>query len=219
MNQGERVADALDKLRSATYDIAITSTEEKGENGQPPATATATGKGFFLAPSLQRMEIAIEMPERKTGEMTIPGQTMNQVTIADGRAAKSIMLTPNLKLAVLMDMKNVVEDLEKSGQGALPDVFEIVRRLVREGSSGTGEKAQSLGTKQIDGREAVGFETKGETGDMVLWADPETAWPVHIELTAEIFGNVHMVMSNFRHDVDLDESLFSLEPPAPSQII
>ena len=110
-------------------------------------------------------------------------------------------------------MKKVWEDMEKSVKVFRPDVFEMVRRLVRDGSSGTGEKAQPLGTKEIDGREAVGFKTKSEMGDMILWADPETAWPVRIEIAAEIFGNVHMVMSNFRHDVDLDPSLFSLEPP------
>ena len=51
-----RVAEALDSLRSATYDV---TSEAKGENGQPPATAT--GKGFFLAPSHQRIEISVDI--------------------------------------------------------------------------------------------------------------------------------------------------------------
>ena len=210
-----RVADALDKLRSATYDITVTSTEEKGENDQSPVKATGTGRGYFLAPSHQRSELTIETPAQTVNKVTVPKQTFNQVTVVDGQAAKCLMLHDNLKIATFMDMKKVWEDMEKSGKGIPPDLFETVRRLVREGSSGSGEKAQSLGAKEIDGCEAVGFKTRSEAGDMVLtlWADPETAWPVRIEITGNMFAKVHMVMSNFRHDVDLDESLFSLDPP------
>ncbi len=208
-----RIADALENLRSATYDITVTSSQEEGENGRPPGKATGTGKGYFLAPSYQRMELSIETPEQTNGKVTIPKHSFEQITIADSQAAKCMMLTPKMKLAMVMDMKKVWDDMEKSGKGIPPDVFEMVRRLVRDGSSGTGEKVQPLGTKEIDGREAVGFKTKNDMGDMILWADPETACPVRIEITAEILGNVHMAMSNFRHDVDLDASLFSLEPP------
>jgi hypothetical protein len=130
---------------------------------------------------------------------------------------------PNMKLAMSMDMKKMREDLlKKSGTGSPPDLFEMVRRLVREGSSGTGDKAERLGKKEIDGRQTVGFRTVtnmfdrtgGNMVDMSLWADPETARPVRIEIAAEIGTGVHMVMNNFHYDVDLDPSLFSLEPPA-----
>ena len=208
------VADALDSLRSATYDV---TSEAKGEKDQP--AVTATGKGFFLAPSHQRMEISVDIakqtmsPGGQPGEhVTIPKYTIDQVTIVDGQAAKYIMLTPNLKLAVAMDMKKMQED-KRSGNGAPPDLFEMVRRLVREGSSGTGEEVERLGKKQIDEREAVGFRIQSEMSDLILWADPKTAWPIRIEISGEMFTNVHTVMSNFRYNVDLDPSLFSLEPP------
>ena len=57
-------------------------------------------------------------------------------------------------------------------------MFEMVRRLVREGSSGTGDKAERLGTKKIDGREAVGFRINASGMDMTLWADPERPGPL-----------------------------------------
>ena len=143
---------------------------------------------------------------------------MNQVTIVDGQTAKSIMLMPNMKLAVAMDMKKLREDsLKKSAKLAKDppaDVFETVRRLVREGSSGTGDKAERLGKKEIDGRQAVGFRINANGMDMTLWADPETAWPIRIEIVMEMLDGVRLVMNNFRYDVDLDPSLFSLEPPA-----
>jgi hypothetical protein len=91
-------------------------------------------------------------------------------------------------------------------------MFEMFRQLVREGSSGGGEKVESLGKKEIDGRVVVGFRTLNNMADMTLWADPQTARPVRIELAMPAH-NSRGVMSNFRYDVALDPSLFSLEPP------
>jgi hypothetical protein len=123
------------------------------------------------------------------------------------------MLVPTAKLAVtIVDMEKMRGKLKSAG--TLPDLFETVRRLVREGSSGTGEKAERLGKKEIDGRTAVGFRTRGEMGEMTLWADPETARPIRVEVSGEMFADVHLVMDHFQYDVALDPSLFSLEPPA-----
>jgi outer membrane lipoprotein-sorting protein len=222
-----RVADALDSLRSATYDV---TSESKGENGQP--SATATGKGFFLAPSHQRMEILIKLDKnmqmnkvkladspaaKAAAEAVMNMPPMKQVTIFDGQAGKFIMLMPDMKIATAMDMKKMMEDMKKSDKSAKappPDQFEMVRRLVREGSSGTGAKTERLGKKEIDGREAVGFRTDANGMDMTLWADPETARPIRIEVGMDMLAGGRMVMSNFRYDVDLEPSMFRLEPPA-----
>lgn len=233
-----RVADALDSLRSATYDLI---SEAKGENGEP--RATAAGKGFFLAPSHQRMEISTELAPNPAAQAAaeaarrhhVAGSPaakaaaeaaakaaaqaialmpkITQVTIADSQAGKAVMLMPSLKIAVEMDMKKYNEDTKKSAKEVPPDVFETVRRLVRKGSSGAGEKAEKLGKKEIDGHAAVGFHSHTEIGDMIVWADPATARPVRIELANDILAGVHMTISNFRYDVDLDPSLFSLKPP------
>jgi hypothetical protein len=49
---------------------------------------------------------------------------------------------------------------------------------------------------------------------MTLWADPQTARPIRIEVGMEMgAGGTVLVMSNFCYDVDLDPSLFSLDPP------
>ncbi len=193
-----RVADALDSVRSATYDA---TSELKGDNGQPPATAT--GKGFFLAPSRQRMEVLANSAKTTT----------KMVVVSDSQAAKSIMLMPEQHIAMTMDMEKLRGKLKKSAR-SLPDLFETVRRLVREGSSGTREKAERLGKKEIDGRTAVGFHTRSNEASVTLWADPETARPVRVEVSGEMFADVHLVMDHFRYDVALDPSLFSLEPPA-----
>jgi outer membrane lipoprotein-sorting protein len=199
-----KVAEAVDSLRSATYDI---TGETKGE--KEAKSATFSGKGYFLAPSYQRMETSTSKDADKT---------VGTTTIADGQAGKLLMLMPSVKVAIAMDMKKYQEEMKKSAgkPGANPagDIFEIMRRLVREGNAGTGEKVEKLGTQQIDGHTAVGFKTHAMGGDMTLWADPETARPVRVEITGGMFPDARAVMSNFCFDADLDPSLFSLEPPA-----
>ncbi len=65
----------------------------------------------------------------------------------------------------------------------------------------------------MDGRNAVGFRIRANRVDMTLWADPETARPVRIEVVMDGRQMTRMVMGNFRYDVVLKPSLFSLEPP------
>jgi outer membrane lipoprotein-sorting protein len=193
------VAEALDQLRSASFDI---NTETNWDAGKQHVTAT--GKGFFLAPSKQRTEISSKVAK----------STSKMVMIFDQEAGKGLMLMSDQKFAMAMDIAKMKENAKKSAKGAAPDLFETVRRLVREGSSGAGEKAEKLGKKEIDGYAAVGFRTHNAMGDMTLWADAQTARPVRIELIGDMFEGVRMVMDHFRYNVALDPSLFSLEPPA-----
>jgi outer membrane lipoprotein-sorting protein/cytochrome c551/c552 len=193
-----RVAEVLDSLKSATFDV---TSEMKGEKDQPPATAT--GKGFFLAPALQRVEISTGSAKNGT----------NMITISDSQTAKSLMLMPDQKLAVAMNTEKMRENVQKT-KGTPPDFFEAMRRLVREGSSGTGEKVEKLGKKEIDGHQAVGFHLGSNGSDMTLWADPQTALPIRIEFRMAMLEDVCVVMNHFRYDVALEPSLFSLDPPA-----
>jgi outer membrane lipoprotein-sorting protein len=191
-----QVAQALESLRSATFDMTITvrdymGREEEDGNLKPPTVMTA--KGYFLAPSLQRMEMGAN------------GSESTSIMIMDEKAGKGLMLAPNQKLAITLDAQELARDKKSS-----PNMFETARQLVREANS-TGVKAESLGTKEIDGRTAVGFRVQSNMQDMTLWVDPETARPIRIELVS---GMSDGGLSNFRYDVDLDPSLFSFEPPA-----
>ena len=55
-----QVAQALESLRSATFDVTMEVKDYMGMEGQgsqPRPSTVMTTKGFFLAPSLQRMEM------------------------------------------------------------------------------------------------------------------------------------------------------------------
>ena len=194
-----RVAEALDSLHSATFDATMDMKDPaSGKN------VHMNSKGMFLAPSLQRMESSVG------GK----GDT-SSVMIMDMQAGKALMLMPEKKFAIAVDGEQVKKEMEKSTGRPSPNMFEMVRRLVREGSSGLGEKAELLGAKEIDGRKAVGFRTRPSNAqEFTLWADPKTALPIRVEIATTAMMDGHMVMSNFHYDVDLDPSLFSLEPPS-----
>ena len=139
-----RVADALDSLRSATFDSTADMKDPVGGR-----SIHMKAKGMFLAPSHQRTDSSI-------GDK---GGT-SSVMIMDMQAAKAIMLMPEKKFAITVDGEKMKKEMEKATGRPSPNMFEMVRRLVREGSSGLGEKAELLGAKEIDGHKAVGFRTR-----------------------------------------------------------
>jgi outer membrane lipoprotein-sorting protein len=80
--------------------------------------------------------------------------------------------------------------------------------------------AESLGGKEIDGREAVGFRIrkKGDgtdlwSGDITeIWVDVKTKRVVLVE-TGALDGSWNFILKDFVFDQELDDALFSLEAP------
>jgi outer membrane lipoprotein-sorting protein len=184
-----KVVDVLASLRSATFDVNMRMT------GQTDVTVAA--KGFFLSPTHQRFE-GVEKVARY-GDM---------VVIADYESAKGIVLLPKQKIAVVVDSEKIKDQIDNP----MTCMFETMRCLVREGRNRLGEKGASIGKKEIDGHTVVGFLVRSSMGDMTLWADPQTARPVRIELNMPAM-KARGILSNFRYNVELDPALFSLEPP------
>lgn len=183
----------------------------------------------FAAPILEaktvKCKMIIEMkgpPARTiTSEiMTLGGTRMRQVTelpdkskvveIRDLSQGKSLMLVAASKTAtVLTSTKNRKDKTPESG--GLFTLFRLFQ-LVEE-KPGVVEH-ESLGEKEIDGRKVVGFHISSQPHDLILWGDPKTGLPVRVEMTSGMEGSVKATFSDFVFNVDMDESLFSLEPPA-----
>ena len=189
-----QVAKALENLRTATYDVTM-----EIKNPMDGKTTTTTIKSFFLAPSCERAETLVSTGSTK--------DKASSIMILDHQAMKGLVLAPEQKLATTIDLSKIKKPTGPSNP------FEMVRQLVQEGSSSSGEKVESLGKKEIDGRVAIGFRTHSNMADQTFWADPQTSRIVRIDVDMPNM-NGHGVMSNFRYDMELDPSLFSLEPPA-----
>ena len=72
-----------------------------------------------------------------------------------------------------------------------------------------------LGTKQINGRKAVGFRLSYHGQDYGIWADARTGAPVRIECerTLRDGRKCSTTITDIKLDVELDESLFSFDLP------
>jgi len=152
-----------------------------------------------------RMRQVMELPDMPE----LPDKT-KVVTIEDSRQGKSLLLVPASKTAtVRTSTKNRKDKTPESGS-----LFTVLRlfQLVEEKPDAV--EHESLGEKEIDGRKVVGFHISSPVGDLILWGDPETGLPVRVETTSGIEGSVKATFTDFAFNVDLDESLFSLEPPA-----
>jgi outer membrane lipoprotein-sorting protein len=187
------MAEALKSVHSATWKSVSVVKREVPEK----ETTTWNQVGMFLAPSHERTE------------MTVPGQTFPEISIMDRQQDKTLVLHPRTKTATVINIKNMPKG-EHCGT-----TFQDLRSLVAMAQSGKGEKLERLGVKTIDGRPAEGFHFQIGVTDVKIWADPKTSLPIRVENTTlpGVSPEVRIVMTDFQIDVDLDESLFSLDMP------
>lgn len=170
--------------------------------GQPPLTSV----GMVLLPNRMRDESRQKLPD---------GFEMRQVTITDYQKGKSIILNPEQKTAFVTTYINMPKDM------ASKSWFAKVRSLLLNARDKPEVKREPLGEKKIDGHKAIGYRLSGHgVSDipgmvMSLWGDPKTGLPIRAEMTMWTSGKeMKLTMSDFVFNADLDESLFSVEPPA-----
>jgi outer membrane lipoprotein-sorting protein len=179
-------------LEAKTAKFKITTEMEM--NGQ---AITTTAEVMVLDAARSRQEM--EMPDKS-----------KMVMIFDWGRGKSLTLVPALKQATVLTMTNMPK-------GKIPidkDPLGWLRLLLLDARDKPDVKREPLGEKDIDGRRVVGFRVNTNGMVMSLWGDPKTGLPVRAEVTMAMFTNVKMTLSDFVFNLDMDESLFSTEPPA-----
>ncbi len=126
------------------------------------------------------------------------------IWIGDFSAGKMLVLDPAKKTGMaIAGMKN--------GGRFSRKIFNVLEKLktLHAGSE------ESVGTRQIDGRSAVGFLVHKEGKDMTIWVDPETDLPISVEVREEERDDVshRFVCTNIKFNTKMDESLFSTSLP------
>lgn len=160
---------------------------------------------------LRNFEGMFMQPDR--WRSTIP----DGIVISHFQQGKTILLFTQEKRAI------VVERIEKKNTFARPgviDFFVELRNRLISAEKADNESVEFLGEQIIDGHTAIGYYIrrdvkKNTPSDITVWADAKTLLPLRIEsLTTMMTGEVvTSIMDNFNFDVELDESLFSLNPP------
>ncbi len=145
---------------------------------------------------------------RSRSEIRQPGGEIQSVEITDWSKGVSLCLIPAAKHATILeygDTKNARND---------PAMWLHILQMARDNKTAKLH-CEPLGGKNINGRRGVGFRIGTDQGASEdLWGDPQTGLPIRVEMTTGINGNMKTTITDFVFDAPMDESLFSVEPPA-----
>ena len=129
--------------------------------------------------------------------------SLNNILIMDLDASRMLVLDTSGKGALYIKIEGFLAEGQR-------DVINLARNAVSFAMNDPDAVIEEFGRKTVDGREAVGFHISDPTSETTIWADPDTALPVRIELA---LGDTPYILKNIQFDVPLDESLVSMEVP------
>jgi hypothetical protein len=110
----------------------------------------------------------------------------------------------------LSESKKEAAYIDLKGLPAIPNYLELLKNTIVRLQDSPHFVIEDLGTREIDGREAVGFLAKHPQAEITIWADSETGLPVRIEEKEE---QALYIIKNMRFDEPMPDSLFSMEVP------
>lgn len=178
--------DSIVKAKTVKYKMTL---EIKG-----PTALTTTSEEMVLDATRSRRE------------MEMPGK-LRSVVITDLGQGKSLDLCPATKQATVLEYSNT--------ENARNDPALWIRLLqIARDSKNKNVQREPLVEKEIAGRQVVGFRIRQDRCVMDLWGDPQNDLPILVEMTMGEGGDRKATFSDFVFNVDMDESLFSVEPPA-----
>jgi outer membrane lipoprotein-sorting protein len=180
----DNFATALVEAKTARFQMEITI------EGQPNQKVRA----YYMAPGKFRQEMAF--------------LGAGSVSISDDIAGKMLMLMPLTKTALVTTSKGKPKDQPPQ------DPFFRLRELLAKSRDLKDNPFKPIGDKEINGKEATGFRSDTALGRFTIWGDPKTGNPVRVEAVWSGTPRNETVMSEFEINVDLNESLFDLTPPA-----
>jgi hypothetical protein len=125
----------------------------------------------------------------------------NMTMIIDLDSATLLLLETDAKTAAYADIEGDLEERTRS-------YIKFVRQIIRQLQDG---QVEELSEQIIDGRKAIGFVGRGHNEEVTIWADSQTALPIRIEV--QIGQDMAFIMKNFEFDVDVDDSLVSMDVP------
>jgi hypothetical protein len=129
--------------------------------------------------------------------------SLNNILIMDLDASRMLVLDTVGKGAVYIKIEGFLAEVQR-------DVINLVRNAVSFAMNDPDAVIEELGRKTVDGREVVGFRISDPTSETTIWADPDSALPVRIELA---LGDTPYILKNIQFDVPRDESLVSMDVP------
>jgi outer membrane lipoprotein-sorting protein len=185
-------AQVMEQVRKATSCSYVITTMKNG-------LAPTRFKTYYKDPGRMRMDVDVE----------VFGSHGTATSIIDLNQKKLITVIPSTKQCMIFDLTG---ETAPAQQDAMVDIFQGLRQLPDSG-------AKPIGTKKIDGIEAVGFQTSQGGNSYVIWADPDDKHVLLVEFDNQNMRGMKGTLSDFNFDAQLDDSLFSLDPPEGYTVI
>ncbi len=136
------------------------------------------------------------------------------ISIFDFEKKTILNLIPSLKTAMVMKLSNLPSENQARLQA---DMFFNVREELQKARAKQDRTLEFLGKRKLNGMEVLGYRCKdlAHFQDMTVWADAKSLQPVKIESTMTLSKEMKIttVMTDFKFNVPLDDSLFSMNIP------
>ena len=168
---------------------------------QPILNANTAILDLITGPDVEGAPVIHDMIMGSRIRRTVPS-VEGVVSIIDLESGRVLDLYESKKKATYIDLKGLPQ---------IPNYLDQLKSLLTEFQDNPRLTVEELGTKEVDGREAVGFRAKHPQVEITLWADARTGLPVRIEERA---GQMLVIVKNVQFDVPMDEALFSMDVPA-----
>ena len=193
----ERMAQSIRQARS--YRLTMTTRiEAPSDAGRASTESGMSGKLYWLAPGSYRME------------------TKGQIS---GSEQNSVMIFPHGQPGIDIDHTRKRYRRRPARQGHVSP-FMVLDEL----SKFTGQADRALGTRQIEGKTARGFEIAAKkidpdsfSGPVQIWIDADSNLPLLVRYEMKLVqapSPAVMQMEQFEWNVDLDASVFETSPPS-----
>ncbi|OHB77297.1 MAG: hypothetical protein A2Z25_10595 [Planctomycetes bacterium RBG_16_55_9] len=155
----------------------------------------------------ETLECMFAEPGRMRQEL--PGK---YISIIDLRQGKLVILMLEEKKAMVMEMESIPDEYKDKSQ---TNMFLEVRRQIQQAQQSEDTSVEFLGEQEIDGRTAIGYHIEEPFFETTIWADAKTLLPIRIKTSMPTVMNqqITAVFTDFTFDIELDDSLFSLEVP------
>lgn len=170
------------------------------QDGEKHGKYLMAQKWMFKEPGLERHERLTSPWPRYIGE----------VTIVDYGARQRLELRPVEKTATLIDMRSDYDIDENTGELKLTQLDTSLRDRLLRWSAGAVE---DFGCVELDGQSVQMLQSHQDNRITTVWVDPETYYPVQIELKWTDESRSPVMYTSIHIDTELDDDLFSLEPP------
>jgi outer membrane lipoprotein-sorting protein len=129
------------------------------------------------------------------------------VAVVDFTSGKMISIVPGGGYT-LAEIKNFKETNKETNTGVFSfHAIEAMKNLPAKAD-------ENLGTKEIDGIVCDGYRVAQGDLTTTVWLDTKTGDLVQVEQKYTSAPGMNRIIKNIKFDVELDDSLFSLTPPA-----